>query len=216
MSAPQALPPRRVGVFGGAFDPPHNAHRALAETAIRLLPLDRLHIVPTGQAWHKARVLSPTVHRVALCRLAFGDLPGVVIDTREIERPGPSYTVDTLSELRALYPQAQLFLLLGADQWAAFRTWRRWPDILSLATVAVAARPPTDGAPPAPATPDDLPCLRLPLPPMDLSATAVRATWLRDPAQAARLVPPAVARYISTHGLYQMPSGDDPPSSVHP
>ncbi len=91
----------RVGMFGGSFDPPHWAHRALAETALGQLALDRLHILPTGQAWHKARALSPAEHRVAMCKLAFGGLLNVNFDEREIHRDGPSYTADTLRELRS-------------------------------------------------------------------------------------------------------------------
>ncbi|RZI77063.1 MAG: nicotinate-nicotinamide nucleotide adenylyltransferase, partial [Rubrivivax sp.] len=87
-------------MFGGAFDPPHRAHRALAETALDQLDLDVLHILPTGQAWHKSRTLTPARDRVAMCQLAFGDLPRLVLDEREIHREGPSYTADTLSELQ--------------------------------------------------------------------------------------------------------------------
>jgi len=117
-----AAPPRRVGLFGGAFDPPHAAHVALARAAVEQLQLDRLHIAPTGVAWHKPLVLSAAADRLAMCRLAFGDLPGIVIDARELRRDGPSYTIDTLTELRAEYPQAELFLQIGADQAAAFHT----------------------------------------------------------------------------------------------
>jgi len=127
-------------VLGGAFDPPHRAHRALAEAALAQLDLDALHIVPTGQAWHKARPLTDATHRLAMCQRAFGDLPGVVLDARELRRTGPSYTVDTLTELRAEHPAAELLLLLGADQWAALPTWKRWRDVLALATVAVGIR----------------------------------------------------------------------------
>ncbi len=212
MSTPAAPVPQRVGVFGGAFDPPHNAHRALAEVALRSLALDRLHIVPTGQAWHKARPLTDAAHRLAMCQLAFGDLAGVVIDRREIDRGGPSYTVETLAELRALYPGAQLFLLLGADQWHAFRTWHRWADILALATVAVAERP-LDGEGAVDLDAEGLPYQRLPLPPLNVSATAVRLAWQRGDPNAAQQVPAAVARYISSHGLYRPAPESGPPSS---
>ena len=82
---PQAAPgnPLRIGLFGGAFDPPHRAHRALAEAAIGQLSLDRLHILPTGQAWHKSRTLTDGVHRLAMCQLTFGDLPAVRVDDRD-------------------------------------------------------------------------------------------------------------------------------------
>jgi nicotinate-nucleotide adenylyltransferase len=210
------LPQLRVGVFGGAFDPPHLAHRALAETALTRLRLDVLHILPTGQAWHKARTLTDASHRLAMCEIAFADLARVSVDAREIQRTGPSYTVDTLLELAREYPGAQLFLLLGADQLLAFKTWVRWPDVLTLATLAVADRAqPIDALAPLQQDPAldlgrvDLPFERLQMPLTNISATAIRAqagqSANRSDAQAL-LVPEAVARYISHHHLYQNPS----------
>ena len=79
---------QRIGVFGGAFDPPHNAHIALARAAIEQFALGALHIVPTGQAWHKARALSASSHRLAMARLAFEDIPRIVVDERELQRTG--------------------------------------------------------------------------------------------------------------------------------
>jgi nicotinate-nucleotide adenylyltransferase len=207
---------QRVGVFGGAFDPPHLAHRALAETALAQLGLDVLHVLPTGQAWHKTRPLTDAAHRLAMCGIAFGDLVQVRVDAREIQRTGPSYTVDTLTELAREYPGAQLFLLLGADQLQAFKTWVRWPEVLALATLAVADRAAQSSAD-APPQPDqaldlggvELPFVRLHMPLSHISATAIR-TRLGQSANRldaqALLVPEAVARYISHHHLYQNPS----------
>ncbi|MES2840162.1 MAG: nicotinate (nicotinamide) nucleotide adenylyltransferase [Pseudomonadota bacterium] len=211
-----AARPQRVGMFGGAFDPPHWAHRALAETALKQLGLDVLHILPTGHAWHKTRVLSSAADRVAMCHLAFDDLARVKIDEREIHRKGPSYTADTLHELQREYPGAQLFLVLGADQLLVFRTWVRWQEVLDLATLAVANRATNIGAD-APLDQEvetdlsqvDLPFKRLDMPLKNISATAVRAQ-LGQAAQSALaldvLVPEAVASYISTHHLYQNPT----------
>ena len=209
-------PPQRVGMFGGAFDPPHWAHRALAETALNQLGLDALHILPTGHAWHKSRVLSPADDRVAMCELAFGDLPHVQLDQREIHREGPSYTADTLRELKREYPQAQLFLILGADQLLAFKNWVRWQEVLDLATLAVANRATNIGAdvPLDQATETDLSSVDLPfellnMPLKNISATAVRAR-VGQRAQSTGaldvLVPGPVARYISQHHLYQPPT----------
>lgn len=205
--------PLRVGMFGGAFDPPHWAHRSLAETALRQLQLDVLHVLPTGQAWHKSRVLTPSGHRVAMCEQAFASLPNVQVDQREIRREGPSYTADTLCELAAEYPGAQLFLVLGADQLLAFKTWVRWPEVLQCATLAVANRGVNIGAD---AVSDqaveqdlggvDVPFIRLDMPLRNISATAVRA---QVHGQSRRfpdldvLVPEGVARYISEHHLYE-------------
>jgi len=86
----------RIGLFGGAFDPPHKAHVALAQAALTQLSLNVLHVLPTGDAWHKPRDLTPGFHRLAMCQQAFESFPNVVVDDLELKRPGPSYTVDTL------------------------------------------------------------------------------------------------------------------------
>ena len=129
---------QRLGIFGGSFDPPHTAHIALARHAVAQFNLDELRILPTGDAWHKMRSLTPSPHRLAMTRLAFADVPHAVVDSREIDRSGATYTVDTLLELKSEVPQAALFLFIGADQAHAFKTWHRWADILALATVVVA------------------------------------------------------------------------------
>jgi len=213
-SATQTI--QRVGMFGGAFDPPHAAHRALAQAALAQLGLDVLHVMPTGQAWHKARTLSAAHHRIAMCEAAFGDLPRVRIDRRETGRQGPSYTADTLAELRAEYPQATLYLVLGADQLLAFKSWVRWEEVLSLATLAVANRPTNIGAQAlrgdAPLTDlsgVDLPFVPLRMPLQHISATALRAKLATEPADDPSLdllVPDAVASYISQNHLYQTPT----------
>ena len=204
--------PRRVAMFGGAFDPPHDAHLALARAAIDELRLDRLHIVPTGDAWHKARALSPGAQRLAMCRLAFADVPGVRVDARELHRAGPTYTIDTLSELRAEYPGAELFLLIGADQAALFAGWRRAADILQLATVSIAVRAsstralqlfdPKNPLPGLASAPARVHLLRLP--PLPHSATEVRRRVAAG-LPIGHLVAPAVAGYIAEHHLYQTP-----------
>lgn len=133
-------PVLRIGVFGGSFDPPHAAHLALAKAAVEQLKLDGLRVIPTGDAWHKSRPLSPAVDRLAMCELAFAGLPGVRVDDRELRRSGPSYTIDTLEALRAELPNCELFLLIGGDQWASFSSWHRWQDILELASLTVVER----------------------------------------------------------------------------
>jgi nicotinate-nucleotide adenylyltransferase len=208
--------PRRIGMFGGAFDPPHLAHRALAEAALDQLDLDALHIMPTGQAWHKARALTPAAHRVAMCQRAFGDLPRTRIDTRETTRQGPSYTADTLAELAREYPGATLYLVLGADQLLAFKSWVRWAEVLERAQLAAASRALHIGADAAldqreemDLSSVDLPFVRLSMPLTNISASAVRARVEQPATQSAvlaRLVPEGVASYISDHSLYQDPS----------
>lgn len=208
--------PLRIGMFGGAFDPPHWAHRALAETALQQLALDALHVMPTGQAWHKARVLSPAAHRLAMCQAAFGDLGRVHIDPREIHREGPSYTADTLSELAEQYPGARLYLVLGADQLMAFRSWIRWEEVLRYATLAVANRPihlapeaETHDAAETDLSTVGIPFERLHMPLHPASSTAIRAHvhgQSRRHPDLDVLVPEGVARYISDHHLYETPT----------
>lgn len=199
-------------MFGGAFDPPHRAHRALAEAALDQLGLDLLLIIPTGQAWHKSRGLTLAGHRLAMCELAFAGLPGVRIDPREIRRAGPTYTADTLAELAAEFPGAQLFLLMGADQLLAFKTWKRWQEVLQCATLAVAGRAIVSAASPGnqagwleqDISGTDIPHISLDLPPQPHSATSVRALVQGSPhADLDPLVSEGVARYISEHHLYR-------------
>ncbi len=194
-------PPTRVGMFGGAFDPPHRAHRLLAQAAVQQLALDRLHVLPTGDAWHKDHGLAPAEHRLAMARLAFGGLDAVQVDDREIRRSGPTYSVDTLRELQAQNPGAQLFLLMGEDQAAGFDRWRNWQEIARLAVLCVAGRGSGSGL----ASLEALPGVRvhrLDWPQMAESATEVRARLGRKQDIIA-LVEPAVARYIETHHLYE-------------
>ena len=192
---------RRIGLFGGAFDPPHSAHVAIARAALEQLQLDELRIVPTGQAWHKSRPISPAAHRLAMVRLAFADLPRVVIDERELQRSGASYTIDTLDALLAEQPGSQPYLVMGGDQWAAFTSWRQWQDIARKARLCVAQRPDQASSNP---TPHELSVHWLKLPAMPISATALREQLAAgsDPLKEPGPLPPAVARYISDHHLY--------------
>lgn len=198
---------RRIGVFGGAFDPPHMAHVALARAALAQLQLDVLHVFPTGQAWHKARTLSPAEHRLAMARLAFEDCPKVLVDERELRRAGPTYTIDTLDALQAEYPDAQLYLLLGSDQATALPRWHRWEEILRIAIISVALRGDSANHPgsfdplhPAPALSGGR-FLPLQVPAMPHSATDIRAR-VRAGFGVDHLVPAGVARYIDQHHLY--------------
>ena len=202
-------------MFGGAFDPPHWAHRTLAEVALSQLGLDVLHILPTGQAWHKARALSAAHHRLAMCQEAFGDLPRVRIDPRETERAGPSYTADTLRELAAEYRGATLYLVLGADQLLAFKGWSRWEEVLRHARLAVANRPIHPAADAGSVMAEaDLQGVDVPFQPLDMplhptSSTAIRAHLhgqSRRYPDLDVLVPAGVARYISAHHLYETPT----------
>lgn len=200
--------PRRIGVFGGAFDPPHNAHLALARAALEQLELDELRVLPTGQAWHKPRVLSAAAHRVAMARLAFAEVARACVDERETLRAGPSFTVDTLTQLQGEHAGAVLYLLLGQDQAQALPSWHRWQEILGLAIICVATRDADASHGDAPDLQrqfSDMPqgrFLTLRLAPMAVASTQIRSL-VAAAQDIAPLVPQAVARYISTHHLYQ-------------
>ena len=203
----------RMGILGGAFDPPHLAHRALAQTALNRLGLSQLRVLPTGQAWHKTRTLTEAQHRLAMTELNFADLPGVVVDDREIRRTGPSYTIDTVRELQAEHPGAEVCVLMGLDQALALASWKDWEALVAQAIICVADR--ADSASPKAMSEEDhasllqarlkhLPPGRwryLPMPLMPISATDIRHRLAhRQPLDG--LVSPAVARYIDQHHLY--------------
>jgi nicotinate-nucleotide adenylyltransferase len=191
---------KRLGLFGGTFDPPHNAHLALAHAALHEFALDALHWIPAGQPWQKARQITAAVHREAMVRAVIAGEPRFELDRIELERPGPSYTLDTVQALRMQHAGAALFLIIGADQYAGLHTWQHWQELLGLVTLAVANRP---GVMPA----VDAEVLRtphrvVPLPMLDISATDIRAR-VASGLPVDSLVPPAVARYIKTHSLYR-------------
>ena len=198
---------RRIGIFGGAFDPPHKAHIALAQTAINELELDSLYVIPTGQAWHKARVLTAPEDRLAMTRLAFADVERVLVDDREIKRAGPTFTIDTLSALQAENPGAQLYLMMGSDQFAAFEQWHEWQAILETAIICVAARAYIhwpEGVFDTLKQPQNR-VLKLQMPEIAVSATQIRqliANGLSENQVIADLLPPTVASYIAQHQLY--------------
>lgn len=191
---------RRVGLFGGTFDPPHAAHLALARAARDELRLDEVRWIPAGAPWQKSRRISDAAHREAMVRLAIEGEPRFVLDRCEIERDGPTYTVDTVRACAAAEPGAQWFLIIGADQYAGLHTWRDWREVLARTTLAVANRP---GPMPAP-DPEVLrqPHRVVPLPMLDVSATDIRARVARG-LPVDSMVPPAVARYIDQHRLYR-------------
>ena len=199
---------RKIGVFGGAFDPPHHAHVALVQAAFTELGLDALHVIPTGQAWHKARNLSPAADRLAMTRLAFDNMSSVVVDDREIKRAGPTFTIDTLQALQLESPDAQLYLLMGADQFAAFEQWHQWREIMKIAIICIAARARFITATALFKAQNGLEnrLVMLPMPQMAVSATQIRqlvSSGLGENQAIADLLPAPVASYIAQHQLYK-------------
>jgi len=191
---------QRIGMFGGAFDPPHRAHVALAHAAVRQLALDRLYVFPTGNAWHKDRGLTAAQHRLNMARIAFAAVPAVRVDDRELRRSGPTYSVDSLRELQEEHPGAELYLLMGEDQGASFTRWHAWQEIVRLAVLCVAGRGSGAGVQALQAVPGARVEV-LQLAQMPESATEIRTRLTRG-QDIADLVEPAVARYIESHHLY--------------
>jgi nicotinate-nucleotide adenylyltransferase len=197
---------RRIGLFGGSFDPVHNAHLALARTALHELQLDRLLWVPAGNPWQKARALAPAGHRLAMLQAATDGEPRFSIDEIEFKREGPSYTLDTVRELRSATPGAQWYLVIGQDQYRNLHTWHGVRQLLQWVTLAVAQRPGTAADADADACVRAAARVALALPVMDISATDIRAR-LAAGQDVSSLVPPAVAQYIHQHGLYRGAAG---------
>ena len=122
--------PRRIGVLGGTYDPPHVGHLWLAALAADALDLDRVLFMPAAKPPHKGeRLISKGTDRLLMTRLAIHDDPKFELSALEMERPGPSYTIDSVAELKRLYPDAELFLIMAADSLAQIDTWRE-PDRL--------------------------------------------------------------------------------------
>jgi nicotinate-nucleotide adenylyltransferase len=197
------MKPRRIGLYGGSFDPPHNAHLALARQARDELGLDELRLVPAGRQPQKAgRRMAPGADRLAMLRLAIEGEPRMQVDDFELRRDTPSYTVDTVAALQAAEPDAQWFLVIGQDQYAKFHTWHRWKELLKMVTLAVAGRagdPPQPG-PELAAVPHRM--VPLALPPTPLSASDVRARVAHGES-IENMVPAPVAGYIDRAHLYR-------------
>ncbi|MGI9188763.1 MAG: nicotinate-nucleotide adenylyltransferase [Longimicrobiaceae bacterium] len=191
----------RLGVFGGTFDPPHFGHLVVAADAHEMLGLKRTLFVPAGTPPHKlGRKLTPAAVRAEMVRAAVDGDPRFGVDELEIRRSGPSYTVDTLRELRERDATCELFLLVGADNLEQLPGWREPGEILRLARLAVLARGGGSGG--VPLYPD---ALEVPVTRIDISATD-----LRDRVASGRsiryLVPEGVRKIVERRGLYLIPS----------
>ncbi len=198
---------RRIGLFGGSFDPVHNAHLALARQARDELQLDELRWVPAGQPWQKMRPVTPAAQREAMLRLAIAGEPRFVIEGCELQRQGPSYTLDTVRELQAAEPGVEWFLVIGDDQYRNLHTWHGFEQLLQRVTLALAQRPgAVDDAAAADARVRAAPQVALALPPMQISASDIRRRVAAG-LDIAALVPPAVALYIHQQGLYRPAPG---------
>ena len=198
----------RVGIYGGTFSPVHNGHVAAARAFMEQMWLDILYVIPTGVTPHKDMKGNATAaDRLEMCRLAFEGVEGVIVSDLEMRREGKSYTVDTLRELYD--PDGRLFLLMGTDMLMTLDKWRE-PDEIFRLCYPVYVRRETDGELDAPIVEKiksyqdkyGKVVRRIVTPAIELSSTDVRAAVAEGfPIEGA--VPPAVADYIHTHGLYR-------------
>lgn len=181
-----------IGVFGGSFDPVHVGHLAIANAALDELGLDRVYFVPARRSPLKQDgPVASAEDRLAMLTAAIRDEPRFRVSTIELDRSGPSFTVDTLESLRE---EGKLFLILGSDAYSDFERWREPARIRELATIVLAARP---GAPNAPAG-----ARMLDSPLMDISSRELRARAARG-RSLRYLVPREALRYIEEHRLYR-------------
>ncbi len=207
----------KLGVFGGSFDPVHIGHLRMALETQQALCLDAIHWLPSARPPHRKLAVATDQHRLAMLELAIKAVQGWCVDRRELDRSGPSYTVDTLTDLQAQHPQSILYLLLGGDAFADFESWHRWPEILEMAHVVVMERPGHDESPISDelqsryAFSEDLSSLdstlkagriiRLQLTPLDIASSDIRS--LCQAGDSVRyLVPDSVYGYMHEHSLY--------------
>ncbi|HEX2333843.1 MAG TPA: nicotinate-nucleotide adenylyltransferase [Burkholderiales bacterium] len=183
----------KAGILGGTFDPVHHAHLAMARAALEHLKLDKVLFLPTGSPRYRTPAVASGEHRVAMLRLALGEERRYEIDTRELAPGASGYTLDTLKELRLeLGADTELWLLMGADQYAKLDTWHRPDDVKRLAKIAVFSRPGVSIEGHAPV---------IPMQPMKISASDIRAR-VASGGDISALVPPGVANYIAQHRPY--------------
>ena len=193
---------KKIGLFGGSFDPVHLAHRGLAQCALEQLGLDQLRWLPAGRPWQKTGLASPE-HRRAMVALIIEGEPRFAVDDSELERDGASYTIDTVRARLAADPSEQLFLVIGQDQYARLHTWREWQALLKLVTVAVAARAGQGVEASAEVRAETHRRMLLAMPNMQISSTEVRELASRG-EDISPFVGAAVAEYITQHRLYKV------------
>jgi nicotinate-nucleotide adenylyltransferase len=184
-----------LAILGGTFDPVHNAHLAMARCALEQLRADRVLWLPTGAPHYRKPPVASAADRVAMLRLAIGGEPRYAIDERELLPAASGYTFDSMLALRAeLDSKTPIVLLLGADQYAKLETWHRWRDLVKLCRIAVFARPGWN--------PPDERVERVPMAPIEISATEIR-TRVALGQDVAGMLPAPVLAYVLEHGLYR-------------
>jgi nicotinate-nucleotide adenylyltransferase len=190
----------RLGVMGGTFDPVHHGHLVAASEVQSLFSLDEVAFVPSGQPWQKAgRVVSPAEHRYLMTVIATASNPGFWVSRVDIDRPGPTYTIDTLRDLAAQFPEAELFFITGADALEQIVSWKDAEELFGLAHFVGVTRPGYT------LSNDHLPRDAVSL--VEVPAMAISSSACRERVLAGRpvwyLVPDGVVQYIGKHRLYR-------------
>ena len=188
----------RLGVMGGTFDPIHHGHLVAASEVAAAFKLDEVLFVPTGEPWQKAQV-TPGEHRYLMSVVATASNPRFKVSRVDIDRGGATYTIDTLNDIQAAYPDAELFFITGADAIAQILTWRDVDQIWSKAKFVAVSRPGHKlSLPEHPAGAIET---------LEIPALAISSTDIRKRAKAGQpvwyLVPDGVVQHIAKHGLYQ-------------
>jgi nicotinate-nucleotide adenylyltransferase len=199
-------PARRVGVMGGTFDPIHHGHLVAASEVQAWFDLDEVVFVPTGDPWQKSdREVSPAEDRYLMTVVATASNPRFTVSRVDIDRDGPTYTIDTLRDLRAQRPDDQLYFITGADALADIFTWRSPEELFALAQFVGCTRP---GHEMDPETLSNIPSDRVTM--VEIPALAISSTDCRERTRRGEpvwyLVPDGVVQYIVKHHLYEKDS----------
>jgi nicotinate-nucleotide adenylyltransferase len=190
--------PRRIGLFGGTFDPPHVGHLVTAVNVRYAVELDVVVLMVANIPWQKenSRSITPALDRLAMVEAAVADVPGLEAGRLEIDLGGPSFTADTLAALADREPGSELFTIVGDDAAAGLATWERHAEVVSRSTMVVVDRP---GEPVELA--DDVPWIHVEVPRLEVSSTDLRARFV-DGRPLAYLVTDPVLQVIAERGLY--------------
>lgn len=192
---------KKTGVFGGAFNPVHNGHVRLAEEAVKQLKLRRLLIIPTYVSPHKHTELLPFEDRAEMCSRAFGHIPGAEVSDIEVRLGGTSYSINTVRALKEMYPDEQLFLLIGGDMLFSFDKWYKYESLLKETKVCAVARD-DDSLVDMMEYANEIGRVKvLPTQAVTMSSTQVRET-VANGGDISEMVPAGVAEFIREKGLY--------------
>lgn len=196
---------KRIGVMGGTFDPVHNGHLVAASEVAYRFNLDKVLFVPTGQPWQKAgKHVTKAEDRYLMTVIATASNPRFTVSRVDVDRPGPTYTIDTLRDIKSLFPDAELFFITGADVMSSIMTWHNWEETLELAHFVGVTRPGYE------LTEQMLPQDRRDsVTLIDVPAMAISSTDCRDRSARGEpvwyLVPDGVVQYIAKNDLYARP-----------